>query len=161
MCYIQHGKSLRVSELFYTNVNRFGNDILVRGYNKGKRVKGKVKFKPTLFIPTKEQTTFKTINGKPVGAIRPGLMSECRDFVNKYKDVDNFEIHGNQNYVHQYISTTFHGYIKFDRSLVNVTTIDIEVQSDEGFPQPDHALYPVTAITCKNNIDDIFYTLGS
>ena len=160
MCYIQHGKSLRVSELFYTNVNRFGNDILVRGYNKGKRVKGKVKFKPTLFIPTKEQTTFKTINGKPVGAIRPGLMSECRDFVNKYKDVDNFEIHGNQNYVHQYISTTFHGDIKFDRSRVNVTTIDIEVQSDEGFPQPDHALYPVTAITCKNNIDDIFYTWG-
>ena len=54
--------------LFYTNVNRIGNDILVRGYKDGKRVKGRVEFKPTLYVPTKEETKFRTIDGRPVGA---------------------------------------------------------------------------------------------
>ena len=149
-----------MNEFFYTNVNRIGNDILVRGYKDGKRVKGRVEFKPTLFIPTKEPTNYKTINGMPVGVIQPGTMRDCRDFVNKYKHIDNFEIHGNQNYVHQYIGATWPGLIEFDRSRVRVTTIDIEVESDQGFPQPSDALHPVTAITTKDNIDDIFYCWG-
>ena len=146
--------------LFYTNVNRIGNDILVRGYKDGKRVKGRVEFKPTLFIPTKEESKYRTINGKTVGPVQPGTMRDCRDFVNKYKDIDNFEIHGNQNYVHQYIGSTFNGHIQFDRSMVRVTTIDIEVQSDQGFPVPDLALHPITAITTKDNVDDIYYVWG-
>jgi len=149
-----------MNEFFYTNVNRIGNDILVRGYKDGKRVKGRVEFKPTLFIPTKEPTKYSTIDGKQVGAIQPGTMRDCRDFVNKYKHIDNFEIHGNQNYVHQYIGATWPGLIEFDRSRVRVTTIDIEVESDQGFPQPSDALHPVTAITTKDNIDDIFYCWG-
>ena len=149
-----------MSEFFYTNVNRIGNDILVRGYKDGKRVKGRVEFKPTLFIPTKEESKYRTIDGKTVGAIQPGTMRDCRDFVNKYKDIDNFEVHGNQNYVHQYIGSTWPGLVQFDRALVNVTTIDIEVQSDQGFPEPSHALHPITAITSKNNVDDIFYCWG-
>jgi len=149
-----------MNEFFYTNVNRIGNDILVRGYKDGKRVKGRVEFKPTLFIPTKEPTKYSTIDGKQVGAIQPGTMRDCRDFVNKYKHIDNFEIHGNQNYVHQYIGATWPGLIEFDRSRVRVTTIDIEVQSDQGFPEPADALHPVTAITTKDNIDDIFYCWG-
>src|SRR6056300_1008639 len=107
-----------MNEFFYTNVNRIGNDILVRGYKDGKRVKGRVEFKPTLFIPTKEPTKYSTIDGKQVGAIQPGTMRDCRDFVNKYKHIDNFEIHGNQNYVHQYIGATWPGLIEFDRSRV-------------------------------------------
>ena len=149
-----------MNEFFYTNVNRMGNDILVRGYKNGKRIKGRVEYKPTLFIPTKEPTQYRTIDGKPVGAIQPGTMRDCRDFVAKYKDIDNFEIHGNQNYVHTYIGSTWPGTVQFDRSLVRVTTIDIEVQSDQGFPNPADALYPITAITTKDNIDDIFYCWG-
>ena len=149
-----------MNEFFYTNVNRMGNDILVRGYKNGKRVKGRVEYKPTLFVPTKEPTQYRTIDGKPVGAIQPGTMRDCRDFVAKYKDIDNFEIHGNQNYVHTYIGSTWPGTVQFDRSLVRVTTIDIEVQSDQGFPNPADALYPITAITTKDNVDDIFYCWG-
>ena len=149
-----------MNEFFYTNVNRMGNDILVRGYKNGKRIKGRVEYKPTLFIPTKEPTQYRTIDGKPVGAIQPGTMRDCRDFVAKYKDIDNFEIHGNQNYVHTYIGSTWPGTVQFDRSLVRVTTIDIEVQSDQGFPNPADALYPITAITTKDNVDDIFYCWG-
>ena len=53
-----------MNEFFYTNVNRMGNDILVRGYKNGKRIKGRVEYKPTLFIPTKEPTQYRTIDGR-------------------------------------------------------------------------------------------------
>ena len=50
--------------------------------------------------------------------------------------------------------------IKFDREKINVTTIDIEVASDEGFPYPEQAEHPVISITAKNNIDNKFYVWG-
>ena len=149
-----------MSELFYTCVNRYGNNILVRGYKDGKRFKTKVPYKPTLYVPTREETPFRTIDGRPVGAIQPGSMRDCVDFYRQYKDVDNYKVYGNTNYIHQFINEKFPGDVEFNRDIINVTTIDIEVQSDQGFPHPKDALHPITAITLKNNIDDIFYVFG-
>ena len=53
---------------FYTNVSCLGNNILFRGVSKdGKRFKDRVEYHPTLYIPTKEETKFRTLEGKPVG----------------------------------------------------------------------------------------------
>jgi len=149
-----------MSELFYTSVNRYGNNILVRGYKDGHRFKTKVEYKPTLYVPTRNESKFRTIDGRTVDEINPGTMRDCKEFFDKYKGVDNFTVYGNTNYIHQFINEKFNGEISFNRDLVNVTTIDIEVQSDEGFPQPKDALHPITAITIKNNVDDIFYVFG-
>ena len=35
---------------FYTNVTRYGNMILYRGYENGKKVSHKIKYAPTLFV---------------------------------------------------------------------------------------------------------------
>ena len=52
---------------FYTNVSRYGSDILYRGYENGRRVHEKVRFKPTLFLPSKlEKTTWTALDGTPV-----------------------------------------------------------------------------------------------
>ena len=45
--------------------------------------------------------------------------------------------------------------------LLNVSTIDIEVASDDGFPTPEEANYPVISITIKNNIDGVYYVWGT
>jgi hypothetical protein len=45
-------------------------------------------------------------------------------------------------------------------SILNVTFIDIEVESDQGFPHPKDAAFPITAITVKNNVDHIYHTWG-
>ena len=43
---------------FYTCVNRFGNSILVRGYTaEGKPFTRRVKYKPTLYLPSQNPTT--------------------------------------------------------------------------------------------------------
>ena len=87
-------------------------------------------------------------------------MGEATDFTKSYSDVPNFKIFGNTNYVVQYLQEQFPGEIKWDRNLINVTSIDIETKFGDGFPEPALADQEVTAITMKNNIDDTYYTFG-
>tara|TARA_R110000772_G_scaffold146282_4_gene256426 strand:+ start:687 stop:2180 length:1494 start_codon:yes stop_codon:yes gene_type:complete len=146
---------------FYTSVDRNGPHILFRGYKNGKRIQEKVPYKPTFYLPSSEPTEFKTLDGRYMGPINPGNMKDCMKFMKDYEDVDNFEICGNANYVQQFISDAFlDKKLEFDRDLINVTTVDIEVQSDQGFPEAADANFPVTAICVKNNIDNIFYVFG-
>ena len=136
---------------FYTNVSCLGNNILFRGISKdGKRFKDRVEYHPTLYIPTKEETKFRTLEGKPVGEIRPGSIKECRDFIRKYKDVDNFNIYGNDKFEFSFIAEHFpEEHIEYDFSQLRIAYIDIEVASENGFPNIDNATEEVTAITFK------------
>lgn len=145
---------------FYTNISRYGNQLLYRGYKNGKRVQLKVPFSPTLYVPVEKPTDFKSLDGKYVEKIKLETMREAKEFIERYKDVSNFDIYGNTNYIAQFVTEKFPNEIQFDSSLINITTIDIEVQSDEGFPEPDQAKYPITAITVKNTIDNTFYVFG-
>ena len=40
---------------FYTSVERFGNNLLYRGYSGTERVKTKIPFRPTLFVRGKKE----------------------------------------------------------------------------------------------------------
>jgi len=144
---------------FYTSVERTANDILYVGYDGKRRVVEKVRFQPTLFVPTRNKTKYRTLDGYTVDSIQPGSMMDCRDFIRE-TEADNFRIYGNRDYVAQFIGDKFPNGCIPDTSVMNITYIDIEVQSDQGFPQPSLAQQPVTAITIKNNLDDTFYTWG-
>ena len=136
---------------FYTNVSTIGNNILLRGVSKdGKRFKDRIEYHPTLYIPTKEETKFQTLEGDPVGEIRPGTMRECREFIAKYKEIDNFNIYGNDKFEYTFIAEHFpEEHIDYDFSFIKVAYIDIEVSSDNGFPNVENARETVTAITFK------------
>lgn len=148
--------------MFYTNVDRIGKYIMYRGYgSNGKPIQRQVMYTPTLYVKSQQPTRFTTLSGQHVAPIQPGNMWDCKQFVEKYDGVDGFEIYGNQNYVHQFISDVFsEDEIKWDSSLINVTSIDIEVHSTEGFPHAEHADYPITVITIKNNNSDVFESWG-
>jgi DNA polymerase elongation subunit (family B) len=145
---------------FYTNISRYGNQLLYRGYKDGRRIQTKIPFSPTLYVPVEKSTAWKALDGKSVEPVRLETMREAKEFLERYRDVSNFEIYGNTNYIAQFVAEKFPNEIKFDPSLINITTIDIEVASDEGFPEPEQANYPITAITIKNNIDNTFYVFG-
>ena len=87
---------------FYTSVNRLGDSILVRGYKDGQKIQERVKFKPTYFVPTKENTDWRSLSGKPVSPVTFQSGKEARNFLEQYKGVDNFEVVGNTNHVAQY-----------------------------------------------------------
>jgi DNA polymerase elongation subunit (family B) len=144
---------------FYTSVERTANDILYVGYDGKRRVVEKVRFQPTLFVPTRNKTKYRTLDGYTVDSIQPGSMMDCRDFIRE-TEADNFPIYGNRDYIAQFIGDKFPDGCIPDTSVMNISFIDIEVQSDQGFPEPSLAQQPITAITIKNNLDDTFYTWG-
>ena len=136
---------------FYTNVQMVGDHFLVRGYENGKHFMTREKFYPTLFVPSKKSTQYKTLNGEYVEAVQPGTVRECRDFIKKYDGVEGFNISGNDRYIYQYISETYpEDELKFDISKIKVTTIDIEVASENGFPDVQSAAEEVLLISIQD-----------
>ena len=146
--------------MFYTNVDRYGNNILFRGYNKRGPVTKKIKFEPTFHIPNNDGD-WKSLEGQPLDEIRPGTMRDCKEFLQKYDDVSNFKVYGSSNYIHQFISEVFPDVVTYDRTQMNICTIDIEVGSEDGFPEPDQAKFEIITITIKNNNGSIYHTWGT
>jgi hypothetical protein len=93
-----------------------GNDFLVRGYEGGKSFTSREKFQPTMFVPSKKKTKYKTLDGQYVQSIKPGTVRETREFVKTHSEVEGFEIFGNNRYIYQYISEKYpETEIKFDK----------------------------------------------
>ena len=57
---------------FYTNVMVRGDSILYRGMENGRRVKRKVPFTPTLYVPTEKKTEWKSLDGRYMEEFRVG-----------------------------------------------------------------------------------------
>ena len=146
---------------FYTNVARHGNKILYRGYENGERVQHKIPYKPSLYVESSKATgKYKTLYGKSVEPIEFGSMREASDFIKQYEGMSNFNVHGQTNFVTQFISEHFPRDIQYDYDKINVATIDIEVASDAGFPEPEEAKHPVISIAIRNNQTDTYYVWG-
>jgi DNA polymerase elongation subunit (family B) len=128
-----------------------GDHFLVRGYEDGRHFMTREKFNPTLFVPSKKTTKYKTLDGEYVESINPGTVRECREFVKKYENVENFKIFGNTGYIYQYISDIYkEDEIKFDISKIKLTTLDIEVASENGFPDVANAAEEILLITIQD-----------
>jgi len=146
---------------FYTNVQMVGDHFLVRGYDNGEHFMIREKFSPTLFVPAKKQTKYKTLSGEYVEPIEPGSVRECRDFIKKYDGVEGFKIHGNDRYIYQYISDKYsEEQIIFDIDKVKLATIDIEVASENGFPDVESSAEEVLLITIQDYSTKQIYTWG-
>jgi DNA polymerase elongation subunit (family B) len=128
-----------------------GDHFLVRGYENGRHFATREKFNPTLFVPSRKKTKYHTLNGEYVEAVQPGSVRDCREFIKKYDGVENFKIYGNTQYIYQYISEMYpEEELKFDISKVKVTTLDIEVASENGFPDVESAAEEVLLITIQD-----------
>jgi DNA polymerase elongation subunit (family B) len=138
-----------------------GDHFLVRGYDNGEHFMVREKFSPTLFVPAKKQTKYQTLSGEYVEPIEPGSVRECRDFIKKYEGVEGFKICGNDRYIYQYISDKYpEEQIIFDIDKVKLATLDIEVASENGFPDVESAAEEILLITIQDYTTKQIYTWG-
>ncbi len=146
---------------FYTNVQLVGNRFLVRGYENGKSFMIKEEYSPTLFVKSNKSSDYKTLDGEFVEPIQPGLVRDCRDFYKKYNGVEGFKIYGHDRYVCQYISDKYpEDEIKFDITKIKLVTIDIEVASEQGFPDTESCSEEILAITIQDYSSKNILTWG-
>jgi len=142
---------------FYTHFSKLGNHILVRGYNNGKKFSDKVEYNPTLYLPSKDGE-YKTLDGQSLAPVSQGTMRDATEFMKRYEDVDNFKVYGSTNFPYVYINEAYPGKVDYDPEQIKIANIDIEVGSENGFPEPASASEPITAITFK--IAGHFYVFG-
>jgi len=149
---------------FYTHVYCYGNNLLIRGYENGEAVKFKEDFQPTLYATfgqSTKETPWRTLEGTPVHEVHPGSIRDSRDFMAKYKDIDNIAIYGNTNWQYQYISDTFRNEIRWDKEQMTIYTIDIETSTEEGFPDILKADEAILLITIQDNVTKQITTFAS
>ena len=130
---------------FYTNFYSRGDTVYIRGYNNGRRIVDRIEYSPTLYVPSRKSTEWQTIHGEPVEPIEMGSIKEARDFASRYEDVENFKIYGSTLYAYTCLNENYGN--DFDTDVIKIANIDIEVGSEDGFPEPDIANQPVISIT--------------
>ena len=135
---------------FYTNVNLIGNNLLYIGYEDGQRIQRKFKFSPTLYVVSNQITEYKTLDGRYAKPLRFDTVGQARDFKDKYKDVENFEVHGYDRFLYQYISEEFSNEVDYDIKTLKITSLDIEVACENGFPNVRECAEQLLAITVQD-----------
>lgn len=145
---------------FYTNVHLNFDEILYSGFEDGKRIYKKIKYKPYLFVNARGEkpAKYKTIYGDPVEPITFDSIKEAREFIKRYDGVEGFNVFGFNQYQYTYINDKFPTDVDYDSSLINVAIVDIEVKSDNGFPKAEIAAEPIISIAVR--VRDKVWVLG-
>ena len=146
---------------YYTNLFCYGNSIMFRGIDNGRRVKKKIPYSPVLFLPTNKNTEWCGLHGEKLEPKKFETIRDARDFIKKYDEVQNFKVYGNSSFEYAFIADTQRGMIDWSIDDINIAIIDIEVGSENGFPNPDEASEPITAIAIRRlNGDTKVYGCG-
>ena len=142
---------------FYTNIQLAGDTILYRGYQDGEPVQFRTKFSPTLFVPSKKNEKYKTLDGRSVAPMEFLTARDAREFIKKYDGVEGFEVHGYERFVYQYIRREFPGEIDYSINEMKIFALDIEVQCENGFPDVEAAAEEMLSITIKDMVSKEFF----
>ena len=146
---------------FYTNILQYGNKILVREIRNGKRDNHRVEFRPTMFIKSQNKTKHTSLFGDNLEPIQFGDINDAKEFIKKYKDVENFPIFGNTSFAYQYITEKYPTEIDYDISQLTILSLDIETASENGFPSIDNPIEEVLLITVQDNNTKKITTFGA
>ena len=137
---------------FYTSVEQAGDTILVRGYNEGRPYQDRVKFNPTLFLPSPEKSEWRTLDGKYVRPVKQGTIRDAKKFVQDHKDIPDFDICGQTRYVNQYLYEQYPDEsMSYDMGDIRVFTLDIETRAENGFPDIESADQEILLISIKDS----------
>jgi len=147
---------------FYTNVEQAGNRLLVRGYEGGSPFSYRVPFNPTLYVASKNYSDWKTLEGDCVEPLKLGSINDAKEFVKKYREVDDFDIYGNTRYLYQYIVEEHpEDEIRYDTSKIRIFNIDIETAAENGFPDIESADQEILAISIKDSYTGRIVVFGA
>lgn len=129
---------------WYTNVKKLSDKIYVKGYENGEHFLDVVRYQPTIYVPSRTKTEYKSIEGQYLNPIQMDSIKAMAEFHQKYSSVENMQIYGNSNSVYQYISEKYpEDNIEYDIKKINIISLDIETTAEHG---------PMDLISCPEEI---------
>lgn len=138
---------------FHTCIKQWGDNLLYVGYENGKRVQKRIPYKGKVWAPCESQTGITDIFGNNLQQLDFDSIKDAKDYINRYKDVENFKVYGTSQFQQLYIAEKYNTDIEYNISDILVFTIDIEnmAASDGSFVSPEDATSPITVITIHNS----------
>lgn len=133
----------------YTNYRQYGDAILVREVIDGQPSMKRVEYSPTLYLRSSKTTPYKNIYGESLNPKYFDTIKEAKLFQKQFEGTSQ-EVFGNAYFDNQYIIEQYPQSIDFKFEDVSILSIDIETQTESGFPDPDIAQEEVLLITVKN-----------
>jgi len=146
---------------FYTNVYQHRNLILVREFKDGEYIQKQVQYKPTFYVPTNKDSSFRSVKGQNLEPKKFNSIAQARQFREKWKDVEGFDVHGIERHPYAYIAEYFPQDIEWMMRHVRVMNLDIECECENGFPEPTEAAEEINAISFKMFGKDTKYVFGT
>ena len=140
-----------MTDNFYTNIILKGDTLYLRAVEDGERIMRKIKYQPTLFVPSAKKSKFKTLTGQYAKPVKFGSINQAREFLRNYESQIDL-VYGMERWQYCYISDEYEGIVNWEQDKILTLTIDIEVASENGFPDPNVAEEEVLAITVKNHL---------
>ena len=152
-----------IMDRIYTDVRKYGNKILHRGYDEtGEQFFEKSYFKPRLWIPSNSPTKWKSFyTGQYLAPIQYDSIRDAFEALESMKDISNFQLYGTKRFEYQFISEQYPNDVSPDFSKIRTLNFDIEVGTDDantGFPDVETADQTITSITAEYN--DQYYVWG-
>lgn len=148
----------------YTYYKAWGNKILFKYRKNGTSFAKQIDFyKPSIFLPCQlnEDPDMLSLKGFPLKRKMFDDVKTYKEYVNTYKNVEGFTMHGNTDIGNQFVIEFYEGQMpKFNADEIRTGILDIEVYSPEGFPEPSEANWPINGITFYDNFTDTFYCIG-
>ena len=147
----------------YTNVSQYGSKLYVRSIDQGTRHKERISFAPLSWAdqPNIKQSNethvspWTTLFGEKVYPIRHESIEDFKSFNNNMKDVSGIQLYQSPGHQYQYIAQAYPDAIQFNISDLLIYTIDIETETEYGFPDVNNAQEKILLITlhCSNTDD--------
>lgn len=92
---------MNLASSFYTNVIEHKGKLLIRGVNNGQSYLSRINYSPTLYLPTKEESKYKTLDGTNLKAKRFDSISKAKHFYSEYAPIPEYKIFGMNRYNYQ------------------------------------------------------------
>ena len=152
---------MNLASSFYTNVIEYKGKLLIRGVNNGQSYLSRINYSPKLYLPTKEQSKFKTLDGTNLKPKQFDSISKAKHFYSEYSTIPEYKIFGMNRYNYQFIGDEYKDEIRWNKDYIKIFTLDIETTCEDGFPDPDTAKEKVICITIKNHSNKQILTWGT
>ena len=152
---------MNLASSFYTNVIEYKGKLLIRGVNNGQSYLSRINYSPKLYLPTKEQSKFKTLDGTNLKSKQFDSISKAKHFYSEYSTIPEYKIFGMNRYNYQFIGDEYKDEIRWNKDYIKIFTLDIETTCEDGFPDPDTAKETIICITVKNHSNKQILTWGT
>ena len=152
---------MNLASSFYTNVIEYKGKLLIRGVNNGQSYLSRINYSPKLYLPTKEQSKFKTLDGTNLKPKQFDTISKAKHFYSEYSTIPEYKIFGMNRYNYQFIGDEYKDEIRWNKDYIKIFTLDIETECEHGFPDIDTAKETIICITVKNHSNKQILTWGT